>query len=63
VTRIPLSPVEQLLTADMVAERLRVSVRTVRRWNATGLLPATRIGRSVRLRQDDVNRLIRSGIA
>lgn len=44
----------RLLTVDEVARRLRLHPITVRRHIKSGRLPATRIGRSVRLREDDI---------
>lgn len=47
-----------LLTAEEVAEILRLSVRTVRRQIASGKLPIVRIGRAVRIRPEAVEALI-----
>ena len=49
---------EQLLTPEAVAEILDVSVRTLRRHAASGLLRPARIGRLVRYRPADVLRFI-----
>ena len=49
----------QLLTVEEVAERLSVSVRTVRRLIDGGELPAHRMGRMVRVSVDDLDRYIR----
>jgi excisionase family DNA binding protein len=44
----------RLLTVDEVAKRLRLHPITVRRHIRSGRLPATRIGRSVRVREEDI---------
>jgi excisionase family DNA binding protein len=44
----------QLLTVAEVAERLRLHPITIRRHIKSGLLPAVRIGRAVRVRSVDV---------
>jgi excisionase family DNA binding protein len=58
----PLSPsqVERLLDVDATAEALGVCPRTVRRMIKDGRIPALRVGRSVRIRAADLNRLINS---
>lgn len=45
----------RLLTAQEVADRARVSVKTICRDTKTGKLPCTRLGRRVLFREDDVN--------
>lgn len=51
-----------LLTADQVAARLNVSVRTVRAWVAAGRLPVVRLGRRcVRIELHEVERLVAEG--
>lgn len=47
-----------LLTENEVAEHLRVSPRTVRKYRHNGDLPHVRLGRSVRYLVDDVNAFI-----
>lgn len=47
-----------LITADEVAERLGVSLRTVRRLIEAGELPVHRIGRAVRISEDDLERFV-----
>ena len=47
-----------LLSVDHVAKALAVSERTVRRIIASGELPIVRLGRSVRIRQLDLDALI-----
>lgn len=48
----------QYLTVREVAGTLRVSSMTVYRLINSGGLPAVRIGKSFRLREDDVNRYL-----
>lgn len=48
-------------TAAEVASELGVSLRTVRRWVADGRLPATRVGRSVRIPADAYRDALRVG--
>lgn len=45
---------DQLWTAAEVAERLRVSTMTIYRLIRSGELPAVRIGRNYRVRQEDL---------
>ena len=47
-----------LLTVTEVAATLRVSNMTVYRLINTGTLPALRIGKSFRIRQDDLDRYL-----
>lgn len=55
-----LSTEHDLLTATKAADRLRVTTRFIRGLIADGTLPALRLGRrSLRLRRDDVDRLLR----
>lgn len=51
---------DALLTATEAAELLRVSTRTLRRWIASGALPAYRVGPRgpIRCRRRDVERLL-----
>jgi len=49
---------EALMTTNEVADRLRVSPLTVRRWRYRGLLGYVRVGNSVRYREEDVRLLI-----
>jgi excisionase family DNA binding protein len=50
----------RFLTAEGVAERFKVSIRSVYNWVDRGLLPAVRVGpRSIRFTQEDVEELLR----
>jgi excisionase family DNA binding protein len=48
----------ELLTVKETADLLRVSTVTVRRYIASGKLAAVRVGRNIRIRRDDVERVI-----
>jgi excisionase family DNA binding protein len=52
----------RLFRVEQIAERLQVSVRTVRRWIAEGALPVVQLGRAVRVRPADLLRLIKTGV-
>ena len=52
--QVPAPATDDLLTRAEVAQYLRVSDRTVSRLIRTGQLPASRIGRAVRIRQSDL---------
>jgi putative resolvase len=49
----------KLLSVDEVAERLGVSVYTVRRWIHTGHLRAYKPGRGYRVREADLEEFLR----
>jgi excisionase family DNA binding protein len=49
------------LTIGQAAERLNVSTKTIRRLIARGDLRAARIGRAIRLRDADIQRLMTMG--
>ena len=51
----------QLLTINQAASRCAVSSRMIRKLIEKTDLPAVRVGRCVRLREDDVDALIRRG--
>lgn len=55
---LPGSPPASLLKADQVADRLNLSVRSVRRMIKDGRLPVVRLGRSVRIRPETLAAII-----
>jgi excisionase family DNA binding protein len=52
---------ESFLTVAEVAELLRLNQQTVRNWIDAGTLPAVRIGRRVRIKRSDLDRILESG--
>lgn len=52
---------ETFLTVAEVAEILRLNQQTVRNWIDAGSLPAIRVGRRVRIKRSDLNRIVESG--
>ena len=52
---------ESLLTVAEVAEMLRLNQQTVRNWIDAGTLPAIRVGRRVRIKRSDLNRILENG--
>jgi len=57
----PGSAEESFLTVAEVAELLKLNQQTVRNWIDQGSLPALRVGRRVRIRRSDLNRLLEEG--
>jgi excisionase family DNA binding protein len=53
--------VDSFLTVAEVAEMLKLNQQTVRNWIDQGSLPAVRVGRRVRIRQSDLDRLLHEG--
>jgi excisionase family DNA binding protein len=49
---------DSFLTVAEVAERLKLNQQTVRNWIDQGSLPALRVGRRVRIRRSDFDRLV-----
>ncbi len=49
---------EEMLTTDEVAKQLRVNVKTVRNWIASGELIAVDIGNEYRISRTNLNRFI-----
>ena len=53
---------DQLLTLQQVADRLQVSMSTVRRLIDAGKLKTVRIGRNLRVRPDDLKTYIETNV-
>lgn len=58
---IPDQAGESYLTVAEVAELLRLNQQTVRNWIDQGSLPALRVGRRVRIKRSDLDRLLAEG--
>lgn len=52
---------EEFLTVADVAELLKLNQQTVRNWIDQGSLPAVRVGRRVRIRRSDLERVLANG--
>lgn len=52
---------ESFLTVAEVADLLRLNQQTVRNWIDAGSLPAVRVGRRVRIKRSDLDRILESG--
>lgn len=52
---------EYYLTVAEVAELLRLNQQTVRNWIDQGSLPALRVGRRVRIKRSDLDRVLSEG--
>ncbi len=53
---------EKLFTADEVREALKVKMPTIRSWIHQGRLPVVRAGRSVRIRESVLTKIIEEGL-
>lgn len=53
---------ETLLKTADVAQLLSVSPLTIRAWVFQGLLPCVRLGRAVRYRREDIEKIQRKGL-
>lgn len=53
---------ERLLTVPEAAERLALAPATLRKWLYLRRLNCVRVGRAVRIRESDVDALIRLGL-
>ena len=53
--------IEEFLTVAEVAEMLKLNQQTVRNWIDQGSLPAVRVGRRVRIRRSDLERVLQEG--
>jgi excisionase family DNA binding protein len=51
-------PEEEFLTVAEVAEMLKLNQQTVRNWIDQGSLPALRVGRRVRIKRSDFERIV-----
>jgi excisionase family DNA binding protein len=54
----PTEPEETYLTVAEVAETLKLNQQTVRNWIDQGSLPALRVGRRVRIKRSDFERIL-----
>src|SRR6201992_2937391 len=54
----PTEPEETYLTVAEVAETLKLNQQTVRNWIDQGALPALRVGRRVRIKRSDFERIL-----
>jgi excisionase family DNA binding protein len=52
---------ESFLTVAEVAEKLKLNQQTVRNWIDQGSLPALRVGRRVRIKRSDFERVLADG--
>lgn len=52
---------DSFLTVAEVAEMLKLNQQTVRNWIDQGSLPAVRVGRRVRIRRSDLDRILAEG--
>jgi excisionase family DNA binding protein len=57
----PSEPDEEFLTVAEVAEMLKLNQQTVRNWIDQGSLPALRVGRRVRIKRSDFDRILEQG--
>lgn len=54
-------PDETFLTVAEVAQLLKLNQQTVRNWIDQGSLPAVRVGRRVRIKRSDFDRIVQEG--
>jgi excisionase family DNA binding protein len=52
---------DEYLTVKEIADRLKLNQQTVRNWIDLGSLPAVRVGRRVRVRRADLDRVLAHG--
>jgi excisionase family DNA binding protein len=52
---------DEYLTVNEIAEHLKLNPQTIRNWIDAGSLPAVRVGRRVRIRRADLDRLLAQG--
>ena len=53
---------DEYLTVKEIADRLKLNQQTLRNWIDDGKLPAVRIGRRVRVRRVDLDRVLAQGV-
>ena len=53
----------EFYTPDEVAERLKITANTVRRWCRTGVLPSIKVGLSRRIKKEDLDKVEKEGIS
>ena len=53
---------DEYLTVNEIAEHLKLNQQTLRNWIDQGSLPAVRIGRRVRIRRADLDRILAQGM-
>ncbi len=58
MSQIEPNPEESYLTVAEVAETLKLNQQTVRNWIDQGALPALRVGRRVRIKRSDFERIL-----
>jgi excisionase family DNA binding protein len=51
-------PVSNLLTVEEVSQYLRISIYTVREMIKDGKLPAVKLGKAYRIKQNEVEKLV-----
>lgn len=54
-------PRERFSSEKALAARLKVTTRTIRNWRTAGLLPAYRLGGTIRYAESDVQAFLASG--
>src|SRR5580693_8666277 len=52
---------DSFMTVAEVAELLKLNQQTVRNWIDAGSLPAIRVGRRVRIKRSDLDRILENG--
>lgn len=51
---------DELVTAEVAAAAMKVTIRTIRNWIADGTLPAYRIGaKAIRIKRSDLDALLK----
>jgi excisionase family DNA binding protein len=64
-TRVPklgFEGVDRLLNAREVAQLLNVSISAVRLWRFRGILPVVQVGRCVRFKLSEIQKLVSKGL-